>query len=168
MRAGQPRPLTAAQQFLSLRGNPICVGTGALQAGRLVWRYRASPTPLSREYGIRIDYRQGGLPQATVYDPDLTTLSGGRRLPHVYAQKPARLCLYLPRADVVADLDPTGTRTACPYKGWASYWTVRTASGAVAEEAAWSYETPLHDVAAAAGYLCFDGSRVDVVVDARA
>jgi uncharacterized protein (DUF427 family) len=81
-------------------------------------------------------------------------------------QLPPRL--YLPRADVVAALDPTGTRTACPYKGWASYWTVRTASGAVAEEAAWSYETPLHDVAAAAGYLCFDGSRVDVVVDAPA
>jgi hypothetical protein len=28
--------------------------------------------------------------------PDLVELSGGRRLPHVYAQKPPRLCLYFP------------------------------------------------------------------------
>lgn len=31
-----------------------------------------------------------------VESPDLHELSGGRRLPHVYAQVPPRLCLYLP------------------------------------------------------------------------
>ena len=98
MRVGQPRPLTAAQQFLNLRTNPICAGTGMLHAGRLVWTYRASPTPLSRAYGIGIDYRQGGIPSVFIDDPDLTILAEGRRLPHVYAQRPTRLCLYLPRA----------------------------------------------------------------------
>jgi hypothetical protein len=98
VRPGQQRPLTAAQQFVNLRGNPVCNGTGALQAGRLIWRYSAFPTPLSRAYQLRIDYRQGDVPQVFVDDPDLVVLAGGRRLPHVYEQQPTRLCLYLPRA----------------------------------------------------------------------
>jgi hypothetical protein len=31
-----------------------------------------------------------------VEGPNLRALAEGRRLPHVYAQDPARLCLYLP------------------------------------------------------------------------
>lgn len=31
-----------------------------------------------------------------VDDPDLTELAQGERIPHVYQQKPTRLCLYLP------------------------------------------------------------------------
>jgi len=98
VRHDRPRPLTAAQQFVNLRGNPISSGTGVLQAGRLVWRYCASPTPLSRTYQLRIDYRQDDVPQVFVEDPDLVSLAEGRRLPHVYEQRPTRLCLYLPRA----------------------------------------------------------------------
>ena len=99
MRFAQPRPLTAAQQFLNLRANPICAGTGTLHSGRLVWHYRITPTPLSREYGVRIEYRNGGVsPEVFVDNPDPTALAEGRRLPHVYEQRPTRLCLYLPRA----------------------------------------------------------------------
>ena len=92
------RPLTAAQQYLHLGSNPICIGTGVLRPGRLTWSYEASPTPLGRLYLVRINYRQGRTPNAFVVDPDLTALAGDRRLPHVYEQKPTRLCLYLPRA----------------------------------------------------------------------
>ena len=98
MRIDQPRPLTAAQQFLNLRKNPICAGSGMLKAGRLVWRFRAAPTPLSREYSLCIDYRQGKTPRVFVEEPDLLVLAEGRRLPHVYEQKPCRLCLYLPNS----------------------------------------------------------------------
>ncbi len=97
MQPGRQRPLTAAQQFVNLRGNPVCVGAGTLHAGRLVWRYTASPTPLSRDYQLRIDFRQGDVPQVFVEVPDLVELADGRQLPHVYDQKPTRLCLYLPR-----------------------------------------------------------------------
>jgi hypothetical protein len=97
MRVGPAQSLTAAQQFLNLRTNPICAGTGTLHAGRLVWQYCVSPTPLSRNYAVRIDYRQGDTPRVFVDEPDLTLLAEGRRLPHVYEQKPTRLCLYLPR-----------------------------------------------------------------------
>jgi hypothetical protein len=118
MRNSQPRPLTAAQQFLNLRLNPICVGTGRLHAGRLVWRYRVSPTPLSRDYEVRIDYRQGDIPMVFIDEPDLIALADGRRLPHVYEQKPTRLCLYLPRACEWA----TWMRIDLTIVPWAALW----------------------------------------------
>ena len=118
MRTGQARSLTAAQQFLNLRVNPICAGTGTLHAGRLVWRYIASPTPLSRSYAVRIDYHQGDIPKVFIDEPDLTALANGRRLPHVYEQKPTRLCLYLPRAREWAN----GMRIDQTIVPWTALW----------------------------------------------
>lgn len=94
---GGPKPLTAAQQFLNLRASPISSGHGALRAGRLTWRYVATPSPLSREYGMRIEFAQGGVPEAYVDAPDLQSLAGDRTIPHLYCRKPFKLCLYLPR-----------------------------------------------------------------------
>jgi uncharacterized protein (DUF427 family) len=49
---------------------------------------------------------------------------------------------YLPRGDVnMALLEPTDRDTYCPYKGHASYWTVRVGTR-TAENAIWSYEIP--------------------------
>ena len=91
------RPLiSAAYQYLHLRTNPLSSGSGSLAPGRLTWRFVTSPTPLSRQYRLRIEYRQGAVPRVFVEAPDLIGLTGGRRLPHVYSQQPPRLCLYLP------------------------------------------------------------------------
>jgi uncharacterized protein (DUF427 family) len=69
---------------------------------------------------------------------------------------------YLLRADVEAGvLEPSDTRTWCPYKGEATYWHVRTAEG-LAEDAAWSYETPLPETGKAIGHLAFAGDGVQV------
>jgi hypothetical protein len=51
---------------------------------------------LSRVYGVRIEADQEHWPEVFVETPDLGVLAGGRNLPHVYAQQPPRLCLYLP------------------------------------------------------------------------
>jgi uncharacterized protein (DUF427 family) len=64
---------------------------------------------------------------------------------------------YIPRADVSAELTRSETRTACPYKGEATYWSLPGI-----EDAAWSYETPLPEAAAIAGHIAFDPARVDV------
>ena len=93
-----PKPLTAAQQYARVCSSSVCAGTGVLRAGRFVWRYVTSPTPLSRLYTIRLSYRVGRSPQVIVEEPALCGLAGNRRLPHVYEQEPTRLCLYLPRA----------------------------------------------------------------------
>jgi hypothetical protein len=96
MSLGRPKPLTVAQQYLNLQVNPSCTGQGRLRGNTLSWGYVVAPTPLSRCYAARIEYRQGASPEVFVDDPDLASLSEGRRLPHVYQQRPTRLCLYLP------------------------------------------------------------------------
>lgn len=67
---------------------------------------------------------------------------------------------YVPRADVLPGvLAPTDTRSFCPYKGEASYWSV---SGIA--DAAWSYESPLPEALRAAGHVAFDGEGIAVEV----
>ena len=96
MPAPPRQSLTAAQQFLNLRMSPIASGAGSLRAGRLVWRFAATPSPLSRRYTARIEFAHGHSPIVFIETPDLIDLAAGRRLPHVYEQCPPRLCLYLP------------------------------------------------------------------------
>jgi hypothetical protein len=97
MLIGRRKPLTAAQQFVNLRVNPVCHGGGELRAGRFTWRFSATPSPIGRDYNIRIEFEQDGRPEIFVDVPDLHVLAKGRRIPHLYQQKPPRLCLYLPK-----------------------------------------------------------------------
>ena len=51
--------------------------------------------------------------------------------------------IYFPRADLaMAFLEPTETRTRCPWKGDASWFSIVTKSTTI-PDAAWSYETPV-------------------------
>src|SRR5690348_15785642 len=62
---------------------------------------------------------------------------------------------YLPAEDVRTDLlRPTGTKTTCPYKGEASYWSVE-AGGQVHKDLVWSYPDPIPAAAGIAALLCF-------------
>jgi hypothetical protein len=97
MLIGRRKPLSPVQQFVNLRGNPICRGDGVLRAGQFTWRYSATPSPIGREYDIRIEFKRGSRPEIFVDRPDLHALAGGQRIPHLYQQKPPRLCLYLPQ-----------------------------------------------------------------------
>jgi hypothetical protein len=56
----------------------------------------AQPTVLSREYTIRISYQLKKRPEILVRAPRLVELAGDRRIPHLYRQDPALLCLYRP------------------------------------------------------------------------
>lgn len=68
--------------------------------------------------------------------------------------------LYVPRADIdMTLLEKTPRSTGCPWKGKASYYSVRTDKG-VLENAVWSYETPLPGVADIAGHLAFYPDKV--------
>ena len=95
MRLGRPKALTIAQQYLNLQSNPLSAGAGTLRAGSFTWAYAASPTPLSRDYLIRIEMACDASPRVFVDDPDIELLAGDRDLPHIY-RNPTRLCLYLP------------------------------------------------------------------------
>jgi len=64
--------------------------------------------------------------------------------------------LYIPRADVHTEhLERTQTATYCPYKGDASYFSVKGEAGSLIEDAIWTYETPYPAVEQIAGHVAF-------------
>lgn len=70
--------------------------------------------------------------------------------------------IYFPREDLaMAMLDQTDTKTTCPHKGEATYYSIQTKS-TVIEDAAWSYETPKAGLEAIAGHLAFYTNKVTV------
>jgi uncharacterized protein (DUF427 family) len=74
---------------------------------------------------------------------------------------------YLPREDVRTDLlQPSETRTRCPYKGEASYWSVH-ANGVVVPDVVWSYRDPIPENPRIRDLFCFFNERVDVTVDGK-
>ena len=70
--------------------------------------------------------------------------------------------LYVPRASVSTTLEPSGKRTVCPYKGYATYYSVRLPDGRVLDDAAWSYETPTDESRAIADLVCFAHDELTV------
>jgi len=73
---------------------------------------------------------------------------------------------YIPLKDVVQDrLARTDTRTYCPYKGDARYYSVTTAAGDTVDDAIWTYDEPYPAVAAIAGHVAFYPDKADVSVE---
>jgi uncharacterized protein (DUF427 family) len=71
---------------------------------------------------------------------------------------------YIPRVDVRMELlEPSDTFTMCPYKGRASYFSLRLGD-TVHEDAVWYYPQPLRDVRKVENHLCFWNERVDAIV----
>lgn len=63
-------------------------------------------------------------------------------------------------------LEESPKRTECPYKGSASYRSIRIGDAFIAD-AAWLYEAPLENAWKARGHLCFVADGVDVEVEPR-
>ncbi|HZG90184.1 MAG TPA: DUF427 domain-containing protein [Pseudonocardia sp.] len=72
---------------------------------------------------------------------------------------------YLSPDDVAAPLKPTTTRTSCPYKGEASYWTVQLPDGRELTDAAWGYEAPVPESAQIVGRVCLLHDDLRTLVD---
>jgi len=68
---------------------------------------------------------------------------------------------YFPRSDVRLDLlTPTEHHSFCPYKGTASYWTIRVGDR-MSENAVWGYPEPYDEVTAIQDFVAFYWDRVD-------
>lgn len=68
---------------------------------------------------------------------------------------------YFPRNDVRLDLlQPSNRRSHCPYKGDASYWSLKIGRRTI-ENAVWSYEQPVGGAERIAGHLAFYWDKVD-------
>jgi uncharacterized protein (DUF427 family) len=118
------------------------------------------PGPLSTSPTPEVNYRLEGPAHRILFEPHprriraeldghtvLDTVGG--RLLHESNILPR---LYVPLDDFDASLmERTDHTTHCPFKGDASYWSLR-AGGRVAENAIWAYEDPLPEAGWLAGY----------------
>ncbi len=72
---------------------------------------------------------------------------------------------YIPKVDVRLDLLEDSDRTTrCPYKGVASYYSVRARDG-VAKDIAWYYPLPIPECPKIENMICFFNEKVDIHVD---
>jgi uncharacterized protein (DUF427 family) len=160
-------------------------------AGRRVergaWMHTSPPPPLEALAGLLtfswrdlIWFEEDEPLQAHARDPHkrVDVVAGSRHVRvelegHLLAESRRPLLLfetalpvryYLPAGDVVAALLPSQTVSVCPYKGVASWWSVRVGDRVV-EDLVWSYPTPIAENPRIAGLLCFLDERVDVIVD---
>jgi uncharacterized protein (DUF427 family) len=70
---------------------------------------------------------------------------------------------YIPKSDVRMELlTPTSHKTYCPYKGDASYYSIKVGDR-TEENAVWCYENPYEAVGEIAGHLAFYPNRVDSI-----
>lgn len=87
------------------------------------------------------------------------------RRPHALFETTLPTRWYLPVEDVNQELlVPSGTVSRCPYKGTASYWSVRVGD-VVHPDVAWTYPQPVVECPRIAGLVAFYNERVDLVVD---
>lgn len=100
---------------------------------------------------VRVEYNG-----ATLADSKRVRVMHETRLPPVH---------YFPRDDLNWEhFQRTEHRTYCPFKGNASYWTLK-AFGQRVENAAWSYEDPLEEARHIKDYVAFYANLVEIVDD---
>ncbi len=106
-----------------------------------------------RPTGSRVTVRVGGV---TVAETDHALSLAESTYPVAH---------YIPLEDVDQSLlDRTTTQTYCPYKGDASYYTVKTPDGTVETDVIWTYEHPYPSVAEIAGHVAFYPDRAEITV----
>jgi uncharacterized protein (DUF427 family) len=72
---------------------------------------------------------------------------------------------YLPLSAIDPELlQSSDTTTYCPYKGEASYYSIRTGDGVI-EDALWFYDEPYEAVGEIAGHAAFYTDKVQVSGD---
>lgn len=85
--------------------------------------------------------------------------------PRLLFEGPLPTRYYLPKQDARMELlEPSATTTRCPYKGVASYWSVRLGERLV-PDLVWSYPFPIPECPKIENLLCFFNEQVDLFVD---
>lgn len=86
--------------------------------------------------------------------------------PHLLFETNHPVRYYIPQGDVRMDLlTPSATKSRCPYKGPASYWSVKIGDE-LFEDMIWGYMEPISECPKIKGLLCFFHERgAEIFVD---
>ncbi|HKT16929.1 MAG TPA: DUF427 domain-containing protein [Stellaceae bacterium] len=106
----------------------------------------------------RVDVRRSSREVRAIFAGETIALS--RRAMFLFeTDLPTRY--YVPPQDVRAEfLIAREKHTTCPYKGEASYWSLKVGER-IAEDAVWAYLDPLPDCPQIKGYFCFYPEKLD-------
>ena len=111
--------------------------------------HRVDAIPSSRHIRVEVD----GVTVADTKRPVLLFETG---LPVRY---------YIPQEDIRMDLlEPSRAVTHCPYKGAASYWSVRIGDE-VRRNIVWGYLDPIEEIPKIRGLLSFFNEKLDIYID---
>lgn len=87
------------------------------------------------------------------------------RRPHALFETTLPTRWYLPIEDIRPGLlEPSSTVSRCPYKGTASYWSIRIGE-VVHPDVAWTYRKPVIEWPRIAGLVCFFNEKVNLIID---
>ena len=90
------------------------------------------------------------------------TLIATSKRAKVLTETPYPAAFYIPFEDIRFDqLEKTARSTHCPYKGDASYWSVKPA-GETGKDAMWAYEMPFDEMVAIRNHGAFYPDRVTI------
>ena len=111
--------------------------------------HRVDTIPSSRHVRVEVD-------EVTVAETTRPFLLFETGLPTRY---------YIAPEDVKMELlEATNTHTVCPYKGTASYWSVKT-EASVRNDIVWSYPEPIAEIPKIKGLMSFYNEKVNIYVD---
>ena len=115
-----------------------------------------------RDPGHRVDVLNSSRHIKVTVDGELVAET---RRPRLLFETSLPVRYYIPKLDIRMELlEPTPTVTRCPYKGAASYWSVR-AGDKLHKDLAWSYEQPIPECPKIENLISFFNERVDLDVD---
>ncbi|WP_250558368.1 DUF427 domain-containing protein [Pseudonocardia lacus] len=142
--------------------DPRLDGFLALDFAAFAWREEDEPISVHpRDPFHRIDVLAGSQPVRIELDGHVLAESAR---PTLLFETLLPVRYYLPRADVRVQLAPSATRTACPYKGEAVYFSP-VVDGRERADLVWSYPDPRPESTRIRDLVCFFTERMDVVLD---
>ncbi len=143
------------------------VSAGGKVAHDAAWTFPEPPQGLEalsdpRDPYHRVDVLNSSRHVKVTVDGELVAET---RRPRLLFETSLPVRYYIPRLDVRMNLlEPSGTTSRCPYKGEASYWSVR-AGTEVQSDLAWSYKFPIPECPKIENLIAFFNERVDLDVD---
>jgi uncharacterized protein (DUF427 family) len=115
----------------------------------------------ARDSHVRIDVLQSRRPLEVVLGGETVAKTSRARF-LFETGLPTRY--YIPREDVKMELlTPSESRSACPYKGSASYYTAKI-GGETYEDIAWSYPEPIEEAQKIKDLICFFNEKVEAIL----